>query len=472
MSKKPLWTLGDVAALYGAAISHLSDASTPIYDVNLDSRELRLGSLFVAYKRPNGKDGHDFLPDVLEKGGAAALVEYPCVCEGLPLIEVGDANQALQKLGNEARNRVNPDCKIIAITGSVGKTTVRALTAQALNGFGALHASAQSLNNHWGVPLSLARMPQDTQHAVFEVGMNHTGEITDLVSQIRPHIAIITTIDAAHIGNFPDGIDGIARAKAEIFSGLDPNGTAIINADTPQLPLLLDEAKRYGIRNILLFGRSETADIRLLDYTRQELGGVVTASIKGKAIHFTLPMRGEHNAVNALAALAAVFALGLDVQDAAQSLAHLSNVQGRGNLIALTLPQQRHITVVDDRHNSSPVALTAAIREFAQMPVRGRRILALGDMLELGEQSPDLHRSIAPIIAENPIDLVLSCGPMMAHLHNLLPSTQATHYVDSQNMADAIDGLIQDGDAILVKGSRGAQMIHVVDGLNRISQTA
>jgi UDP-N-acetylmuramoyl-tripeptide--D-alanyl-D-alanine ligase len=472
MAKEPLWTLGDVAALYGAATSVSAAAETQIYDVNLDSRELRPGSLFVAYKRPNGKDGHDFLPDVLAKGGAAALVEYPCVCDGLPLIKVGDANQALQKLGQAARQRVTDACKIIAITGSVGKTTTRALTAQALTGFGKLHASAQSLNNHWGVPLSLARMPQDTQHAVFEVGMNHTGEITDLVAQIRPHIAIITTIDAAHIGNFADGIDGIARAKAEIFSGLDPQGTAIINADTPQLPVLLAEAKRYGIRNIMLFGRSDKADIRLIDYERQEIGGIVTARYNDEEINFALPMRGEHNALNALASLAAVAALGLDIHEAAASLSLISNVQGRGNMIAMTLPQNRQITVVDDRHNSSPVALTAAIREFAQMSVRGRRILALGDMLELGEQSPDLHRSIAPIIAENPIDLVLSCGPMMAHLHATLPSSQAVHYVNSQAMADALDGLLGDGDAILVKGSRGAQMIHVVDGLNRIGQTA
>ena len=436
--------------------------------ISNDTRTLNPGDLYIALAGRGNHDGHDFIATAFAHGANGVLLSHdPCEKSLL----VADTFTAMEAMGRAARTRLSPAARIVAITGSVGKTSCRALTEAAFQPFGVLHASTASLNNQWGVPLSLARMPRDTQFGVFEVGMNHAGEITPLSQQIRPHVAIITNIEAIHIGNFNDGIEGIARAKAEIFAGLEPDGIAILPADSPQLPLLEAEAARYGIKTIIRFGSSAGADMRLLTYERRDEGGQVYASWRGREFSFYLAMRSEHHALNALAALAATQALGLDLQQATGNFATIANVEGRGNSHLVTLTHGGQITVLDDRHNSSPVALKAAIREFTHVKTSGRRILALGDMLELGDAAPMLHESIAPGIIDHKIDLVLTCGPLMEHLHRALPAAISRHYPDSPAMADAIGGIIRDGDAILVKGSRGAQMIHVVDALNRMGQS-
>jgi UDP-N-acetylmuramoyl-tripeptide--D-alanyl-D-alanine ligase len=463
--KSPLWSASEIRY----AVDGVLQGDFDVFGISNDTRTLQEGDLYIALSGRGNHDGHDFVPQALAQGAAGVLVQQNPVDKS---ILVSDTFAAMQQLGVEARNRVNAHGKMIGITGSVGKTTCRALTEQALKSFGGLHASTASLNNHWGVPLSLARMPRETQFGVFEIGMNHADEITPLSQFVRPHVAIITTIDAAHIGNFSDGLDGIARAKAEIFAGLEPGGTTVLPADSAQLPLLESEAARYDVENIIRFGRNDNADLRLISYERQQRGGRVTASYKGHVFSFALPIRGEHNAMNALAALGAAIALNLNIERAAASFAEMQDVEGRGNSSSVTLNPGKTITLIDDRHNSSPVALNATIRELGQTPVKGRRILALGDMLELGEQAPALHAGIAPAILANNIDLTLTCGPLMKQLSQALPSNQTQHFTDSTAMAEAIGELLQDGDAVLVKGSRGAQMIHVVDALNRMGQSA
>lgn len=465
MTKSPLWSASEIRY----AVDGILQGDFDVFGISNDTRTLQPGDLYIALAGRGNHDGHDFVPQAFAQGAAGVLVQQNPVDKS---ILVSDTFAAMQRLGIEARNRVNDHGKIIGITGSVGKTTCRALTEQALKTFGVLHASTASLNNHWGVPLSLARMPRETQFGVFEIGMNHADEITLLSQQVRPHVAIITTVEAAHIGNFADGITGIARAKAEIFAGLEPGGTAVLPADNPHLALLESEAARYGVEKILRFGRGDNADLRFISYERLARGGNVTASYKGQVFSFLLPLRGEHNAMNALAALGAVIALDLNMERAAAQFADMDDVEGRGNISTLTIAPGKQITLIDDRHNSSPVALSASIRELGQTPVKGRRILALGDMLELGEQAPAMHAGIAPVITASQIDLTLTCGELMAHLNHALPNDQAIHYPDSQTMASAMGTVLKDGDILLVKGSRGAQMIHVVDALNRMGQSA
>ncbi len=466
MTKSPLWLASDIASATGGKLQ----GDFFVTGISNDTRTLQPGDLYIALGGLGRHDGHDFIDQAFAVGANGVLLSQQQIDKS---VLVDNTFRAMQKLGQAARDRVLPTCKIIAITGSVGKTTTRALTAKALSVFGSLHASEHSLNNQWGVPLTLARMPADTHIGVFEVGMNHAGEILELTKQIRPHIAIITTVEAIHSGNFADGVDGVARAKAEIFAGVEPGGTAILHRDNPHFDMLCTEAAQHDIKTIVSFGQHHQADLRLVNYERLDQGGMVTASIHGETLSFLLPIRSEHNALNALAALGAVHAMGLDVEQAAAQFATLEDVEGRGNINIVPIPNKGEITLIDDRHNSSPVALTAAIREFSYVPVsnNGRRILALGDMLELGDQSPELHAAIAEVIAGYPIDLVLTCGPLMAHLAQALPAGQNRHYIDSQAMAAIIGDELQDGDAILIKGSRGAKMIAVVDALNRLSQT-
>lgn len=464
MTQSPLWSSADIAHATGGT----PRGDFLVTGLENNTRLLQPGDLYIALAGLGRHDGHDFITDAFAKGAHGVLISKD-PCDNSILVD--DTLLALKQLGFAARNRIGDACRIVAITGSVGKTTTRALTAQALGIFGKLHASINSLNNHWGVPLSLARMPADTQYGVFEVGMNHANEIEPLTQQIRPHVAIITTIEAAHIGNFSDGIEGIARAKAEIFAGLEPGGAAVLNIDNPQFDILQDEAQKQGVNRIITFSQTGPADLRLVSYERLEQGGRVTAHIAGDEIVFDLPLRGPHNAMNALAALGAVHALGLDVKHAAQAFAAMDNVEGRGNAQTLTIPGHGTITLIDDQHNASPVSMQAAIREFAQMPVKGRRILAIGDMRELGDSGAQMHRDLGPVIGDSRIDLTLSCGPLMHELAQTLPARQSLHYADSQVMADDIINHLRDGDTILLKASRSLQLNLVVDALNRIGQT-
>ena len=464
MTQSPLWTATEIALATGGCLQ----GDFFVIGISNDTRTLQPGDLYVALGGLGLHDGHDFIDEAFAKGAAGVLVSQKS-CNNS--VKVPDTLEALKKLGLAARQRLSPDAKIIAITGSVGKTTTRALAAHAFNVFGKVHASRDSLNNHWGVPLTLARMPKDTQYGVFEVGMNHAGEIIELTKQVRPHVTVITAIEAVHLEFFPDGLEGIARAKAEIFASVEANGIAVLNHDNAQFSLLANLAKDNGINQIVVFGHSNDADLQLISYDRLEQGGRVTLRVDHAEFSFDLPMRSEHNTVNALAALGAVYALRLDTKQAADSFATVKDVAGRGNVNLLTIPSYGQITVIDDRHNSSPVALRSAIHELKRIPVSGRRVLALSDMRELGETAPQLHRALAEDIATNDIDFVLTCGPMMQHLADTLPFQIVRHYADSQAMAADIIHHLQDGDTLLVKGSRFGQMFHVVDALNSLSQT-
>ena len=384
--------------------------------------------------------------------------------ESLPLLIVDDTFAGLWRLGTAARERSR--AQLIAVTGSVGKTGTKEALRLCLSPQGATAASVGSFNNHWGVPLSLARMPRDAVYGVFELGMNHAGEIRELTALVRPHVAIITNIEPAHIGNF-DSITGIADAKAEIFEGMDANGTAVLNRDNALFHHLCTKAEDAGVTRIVSFGRHKEADARVLDCSLHASSSTVTADICGTEIDYCLAMPGAHWVQNSLAVLAAVNAAGADMVQAAAQLANLQPLKGRGERHSVNLPGGA-FKLFDDSYNANPTSMRAAFEVLGRAEVGdgGRRIAVLGDMLELGAQSEEMHASLAAPLGEAGIDLVFTCGPAMAALHAALPATlSAVHAADSKALADAVVEAVQAGDSVLVKGSLGSRMAVVVAAL-------
>ena len=378
---EPLWTLGEIAK--AAAGTTLGAAATPVSGCSIDSRSLARGDVFVAIRGPN-RDGHAFVAAALEGGAACAIVDnsFPQADEQR-LVRVGDTLEALNGLGRAARARAR-STKIIAVTGSAGKTGTKEALRLALGPSGSVHASAKSFNNHWGVPLSLANMPKDVRFGVFELGMNHAGEIDALTRLARPHIAIITTVAPVHLGYFRS-VEDIADAKAEIFRGLEARGTAVINRDSPYFQRLEDHALACGA-TIVGFGEAPEADARLLDVALGPDGSNVSAEILGETIAYRLGAPGRHLVQNSLAVLAAAKLAGADLASAAGALAGLEAQAGRGrrNVIATKPP----IAIVDESYNANPASMRAALATLGLIP-RGeyrRRVAVLGDMLELGPQ--------------------------------------------------------------------------------------
>ncbi|MDH7799593.1 MULTISPECIES: UDP-N-acetylmuramoylalanyl-D-glutamyl-2,6-diaminopimelate--D-alanyl-D-alanine ligase [unclassified Beijerinckia] len=434
--------------------------------ISIDTRSLQPGDLFFAIKGENS-DGHDYVAMAFDKGAAAAVIDeaHSNDLRGLgSLYVVNDVLPAMERLGRAARER--SPAGIVAVTGSVGKTSTKEALRVALSRFGETHASAASYNNHWGVPLTLARMPREAQFGVFEIGMNHAGEITPLVDMVRPHVAIVTTVAPVHLEYFAS-IDEIAEAKAEIFGGLEANGVAIIHRDVAQFDLLNARAQAATTGNVWSFGLHAEANARLISSERDGDGSRVQARVLGRDITYFVGAPGVHLAMNSLAVLLTSQAFGLELDDAAAAMASFSAPSGRGQTVTLNTPGG-DVTLIDESYNANPTSMRAALALLGQTPVAsgGRRIAILGDMLELGTASPELHRDLAADIEAAAIDLVFASGPMMKHLFDALPERLRQRWSPtSAGLTDAVLEAVGGGDAVMIKGSNGSRMAPIVAAL-------
>ncbi|WP_415920969.1 UDP-N-acetylmuramoyl-tripeptide--D-alanyl-D-alanine ligase [Tateyamaria sp. SN6-1] len=466
-----LWTGSDAAAATGGTTTTDWQAT----GVSIDTRTLQEGDLFVALKA--ARDGHDFVAQALAQGAAAALVTHvpDGVATDAPLLIVDDVLAALEDLGRAARART--DARVVAITGSVGKTSTKEMMRAMLSDQGRTHASVASYNNHWGVPLTLARMPADTEYAVIEIGMNHPGEIAPLARMARPHVAMITTVAAAHLEAF-ENIEGIAVEKASILDGLEHGGTAVLNNDCSTAAIL--QAKAHDVkRRDLGFGENGF-DFKLLDATVQGDTTIVRAEAHEAPLLFKVRAAGRHFAMNGLGALAAVEALGADLAIAAQSLGRWSPYQGRGAREVIYLdPVETHMTLelIDDSYNANPTSMTAALDVLAGAEVthdigrvsRGRRIAFIGDMKELGDQAQVMHEDIAALDAMQKIDVVHCIGPLMRHLYEALPEPQRGLWAEtSEALIREVPRRLDSGDVVLVKGSLSMKLALIVDAIRKM----
>jgi len=440
------------------------------HGVSIDSRSVEKGDLFVALTGPN-HDGHAYVAKALEAGAAAALVHV--IPEGLdetaPLLLVDDTLEGLRALGAAARARSS--AKIIGVTGSVGKTSSKEMLKLALEAAGPTHASVGSFNNHWGVPLSLARMPRDAAFAVFEMGMNHPGEITPLTTLVRPHIAIITSVEAVHMEYFASTAE-IAAAKAEIFDGVGAGGIAILPRDNRHFATLKREAEAKGL-SVQSFGSHIDAGARLLDCAVDPAETVVFALFGDQALSYRVGVSGRQWAMNSLAVLKAAAAAGVPLADAAKALGQMQAPKGRGQRRKLAWAEGS-VELIDESYNASPVSMRAAIATLAAAkPGKGgRRIAALGDMLELGEASTSLHAGLAEAVVERGIDIVFTAGPLMLSLHEALPSAlRGLHAATADALAPLLAEALKSGDVVMIKGSAGSRMGRVVQALSDASAT-
>jgi UDP-N-acetylmuramoyl-tripeptide--D-alanyl-D-alanine ligase len=370
----------------------------------------------------------------------------------------------LERLGVAARAR--SAARIAAITGSVGKTSTKEALRMALSSAAPTHASAASYNNQWGVPVSLARLPRAAGYGVFEIGMNHAGEITPLTRMARPHVALITTIAESHLGHF-GSLAEIADAKAEIFLGVEPGGAAVIYRDTPFFPLLWGAAKAAGIEAVYGFGAHPEADVRLDAVVLREDCSSVKASVFGESVAYRVGAPGRHMVLNTLGVLAVVKALGADLARAALALANLTPAKGRGVRLRLAVSDGSAI-LIDESYNANPASMRAALALLGQTPPgrHGRRIAVLGDMLELGEDAPKLHAALARAIDESATDVLYACGPNMAHLWNAVPASRRGAYAPTaEELKPLVAGDVHPGDVIMVKGSLGSRMGPLVETL-------
>lgn len=456
-----LWMAAEAAAATGGRPSRAWRAS----GVSIDSRTLVPGEMFVALKGPNF-DGHAFVGAALAAGAAAAVVaRVPSgIAADAPLLVVGDTLQALRDLGRAARARST--ARVIAVTGSVGKTGIKDALRLVLAAQAPTVANEGSLNNHWGLPLSLARLPRDAAFAVFEMGMNHPGEIAPLSRLARPHVALISTIEAVHQAHFPS-LDAIADAKAEIFAGVERGAVAVLNRDNDQYPRLAAAAGAAGIAAVVSFGQHPDAGVRLLQVSGGSDGSALQARIGGEIVAYWLGVPGRHWVLNSLAVLAAVAAAGGDARAAAQALATFREPKGRGHRHSV-LGARGAFTLIDDSYNASPASMRAALTVLgaARPGPRGRRIAVLGDMLELGDQAAELHVALAGPLAEHGIDLVFAAGPLMAHLFEALPAKmRGRHAARASELAPLVVAAVREGDVVTVKGSHGSHISLIVDVL-------
>ena len=445
--------------------------------VSIDTRTLQPGDLFVALK--DVRDGHDFVAQALQKGAAAALVTHrPAgVAEDAPLLIVPDVLCALEDLGRFARARSR--AKVVGVTGSVGKTSTKEMLRAILGGQGRVHAAEASYNNHWGVPLTLARMPADADFAVIEIGMNHPGEIAPLARMAQLHVAMITTIAPAHLEAF-ESIEGIAHEKASIFDGLLPGGTAILNADVATAPIL--RAKALSVGAIALsFGTSSTADYRLTEVRAVNDITVVQGMRLGEPVLFKVLSPGKHFAANALGALAVAEAMGCDPVVAACDMGLWHPPAGRGTRETIVLDPIDETTfeLFDDAFNANPASVAASLDVLIDArPTdgkgrvgQGRRIAVLGDMLELGPTEGALHAAVAHHPGLSAVHVIHCVGPRMRALYAQLPRSQRGQWVETAaELAAHARHLIDAGDIILVKGSKGSKVSLVVDALRKMGQ--
>ncbi|WP_350334958.1 UDP-N-acetylmuramoylalanyl-D-glutamyl-2,6-diaminopimelate--D-alanyl-D-alanine ligase [Coralliovum pocilloporae] len=458
-----LWTLADF--LEATSGSLVGSVEGDVLDLSIDSRSLEPGHAFFAIKGDRF-DGHDFVKAALDNGAAFAVVSRADETTPQPYVLVDDVLRALERLAVAARARSK--ARIVAVTGSVGKTSTKDGLRLVLSRQGKTHAAVASFNNHWGVPLTLARMPSDTEFGVFEIGMNHSDEIRPLVKMVQPHAAIITTVAPVHLAHF-SSVDEIADAKAEIFEGLVSDGVAIINRDNGYFDHLFASARAAGVQRIVSFGRSVDADTRLETIISQGVMSVLDVSVLGSPMHFKLGAPGDHMALNSLAILTAVHVLGADLALAGMALADFTAPKGRGEQHSLTR-KGGSMTLIDESYNANPTSVKAAIRLLgsSERGTGGRRIAVLGDMLELGSDSPVFHAGLAEAIEEASVDCVFCSGPDMEHLWKALPETVRGAYAPtSDGLHEPLQNAVGPGDVIMIKGSLGSRMGPLVEMLKK-----
>jgi len=464
-SRDVLWSAENAAAATGGEAT----ASFTACGVSIDSRSLEPGDLFVALVGEN-HDGHRYVRAAFEARAAAAMVSRKPEDVGTdrPLLVVPDTYEGLWALARAARAR--SDAQLVAVTGIVGKTGTKELIARGLAASGTTMASTGNLNNQFGAPLSLARLSPDCRYGVFELGMNHAGEIGPLARLVAPHVALITTVQAVHLEFFA-GIDAIADAKAEIFEGLVPDGGALINRDDATFERLATAARCAAISHVLSFGTHENADARLVAWQADEEGSTIEADIVGQRLRYRLRLAGRHWALNSVAALLAVHALGADVSAAAAALTGVAPLKGRGARHQVRLGDGS-FELIDESYNASPSAMVAAIETLgARRPgPGGRRIAVLGDMLELGPVGPTLHAGLADALERAKVDHAYLAGPLMANLDAALPaSRRGGHAADSTELLPKVCAAVHAGDVVLVKGSLGSRMAPIVAALQALA---
>jgi UDP-N-acetylmuramoyl-tripeptide--D-alanyl-D-alanine ligase len=444
---EPLWTSAEIVAATGGQPAGGAFSAT---GVSIDTRTLKPGDLFVALA--GVRDGHEFVAQALAAGAAGVLASK--AVDG-PAVTVPDTLAALEALGLAARDRA-PQARRGAVTGSVGKTSVTQAIAAGLKLAGRWHSSVKSYNNHIGVPLTLARMPRETERAIFEIGMNHAEEIRPLTRMVRPHAALVTTVGPVHTENFATGEAGVAQAKAEIFDGLEPGGVAILNADNRWFDLLAAAAKAAGAE-VRTFGRADGADARLIDFQAQAGHAVVQARFHGKGLDFPILQTGLHWGLNAMAVLLMLEALDVDLGDGLAALGSFEPLAGRGAETEVALPGGR-FTLIDESYNANPISMASAIATLGARRTSGRRIVALTDMLELGAEAERFHAALAEPLAAAEVDLVFCAGPLMKSLFDALPSTRRGAYAETAaEIAPQVARAAEPGDLVMVKGSNGSK---------------
>lgn len=455
----PLWTFSDAAQATGGT----AHGTWSVTGLSIDTRTIQPGDMFIALKA--ARDGHDFVPDALAKGAACALVSRipDNLPKDAPLLVVADVQTALEDLARAARKRTK--AKVLAITGSVGKTSTKDMAAHVLRAQGKTHAAEKSYNNHWGVPLTLARMPAEADFAAIEIGMNHPGEIAPLAQLAQPDVAIVTTVGPVHLEAFPDGVPGIAREKASIFSGLAPQGVALWNADLDVSSLLQENA---GPINESFGTTASTWHLTDVESRDGALFGHLTH--QDDVLSFQLGAAGHHFALNAVAVLAAVAHLGGDVAQAAESLTTWSPPPGRGARSFIPLGAGG-IDLIDDSYNANPSSVAAGFEVLTQIAPTGagRRVAILGDMKELGATENARHTALAELPAISEIDQIHCIGPLMAHLYDALPATKrGTAHPSVTSLLPHLASILTPGDVVLVKGSFSMDMAAVVDALHNM----
>ena len=462
----PLWILDAmIAAMKAEASGAPHDAITGI---SIDSRSVMPGDAYFAIKG-DVHDGHAFVQAALDKGAALAVVansKKKDFAADARLLIVDDVLKALEDLGRASRARLIG--QVIAVTGSVGKTSTKEMLRGVLTAQGETHASIASFNNHWGVPLTLARCPAHVAYAVFEIGMNHAGEITPLVKMVRPHLAVITTVEPVHL-EFFSGIEAIADAKAEIFEGVEPGGAVVLNRDNSQFARLQKAAKAAGIKRIVSFGEHAKSDARLLDVALHATCSAIHADMLKQDVTYKLAMPGRHMAMNSLAVLTLAQLAGCDLAVAALTLSRVAPAAGRGVRQSLDVAGGE-AALIDETFNANPASMVAALAVLGRSSVEGmgRRIAVLGDMLELGPEAGKLHRGLIDAVNDNNVDLVFCCGPLMRHLWDALSSGKRGGYAnDAAGLESQVVGAIRAGDVIMVKGSKGSKMNTIVATLEK-----
>ena len=459
---EPLWTSAEIAAATGGALAGPSFAAG---GVSIDTRSVEPGDLFVALA--GVRDGHEFVGQALDKGAAGSLASKPV---GGSAVMVADTFAALERLGVAARERA-PQVRRGAVTGSVGKTSVTQAIMAGLTLAGRAHSSVKSYNNHIGVPLTLARMPRDTERAVFEIGMNHADEIRPLTAMVRPHAAVVTNVGPVHVENFPEGEPGVARSKAEIFEGLQPGGVAVLNADNAWFDLLKIQALAAGAK-VRSFGTGEDCDARLIEFQAEAGRAVVQARLDGRTLDFPILQTAKHWGLNSMAVLLMLQALDVSMDDSVAALGAFAPLAGRGAEKTVQLAGGA-FTLIDESYNANPVSMASAIATLGARRTAGRRIVALTDMLELGVEAPAYHAALAGPLADARVDLVFCAGPLMKSLWDALPATRRGGYAETAaELAPLVSRAAEPGDLVMVKGSNGSKAGAVAAALSALGSVS